>query len=73
MMLCPTCKEEVPDEECMSYELKAVYDGISFYEHRTCGTVWSRWTGEIVPNWADLSWPERETLALEQKRKGYDG
>jgi hypothetical protein len=65
-MICPKCGER-PDHEFMGFEVATVYDGISFWQHK-CGAVWSRWTGEVVPDWGKMTWEQREMLARKQRR-----
>ena len=66
-MNCPKCDIDVPNEEMCGIEHVDVYDGISFWRHNICGTVWSRWTGEIVPDFDKLSHAEIGVIGRTQK------
>jgi len=46
-LTCPKCGP-VPIAECFGIEIRGGYDGISEWQHLACGTIWNRWTGEVV-------------------------
>ena len=67
-MICPKCETE-SSATIVGIEIPEVYDGVSFWLCRYCGSYWSRWTGELIPNWANLTWAKRAKLGIEQRRR----
>jgi hypothetical protein len=76
-IICPKCGPVDEQSNVTSIEISSVYDGVSFWHHADCRTLWSRWTDEVirgieVATPGDLTsedWNKLGILAREQRQE----
>lgn len=74
---CPKCGPVDETDGITGIEISHAYDGISFWHHAACKTLWSRWTDEVMQDMevaspADLTpanWNTLNESAKDQRQE----